>query len=248
MKILLTGSEGFVGKNLQSFLKDEHQIFCLDKKLGNDLINCDLDYDVDLVIHLAGLSGVRQSLDNPTDYWTNNVVASHRLFNHFTDIKILYASSSTAKEPWRNPYAMSKYSMEQIAPDNAIGMRFTTVYGPGGREGMLIPKLIRNEVKYINVDHFRDFIHVEDLMIAIKMLINNDIKNKKLIEIGTGTSINLLDLLYDLNIKGIEKRVGTIFERKNNKASIETLTSLGWSAKTNLVEYIKKERGNYGNF
>ena len=83
MKILLTGSEGFIGQNLQEFLKDRHQIICLDKKTGNDLINCDLDYDVDLVIHLAGLSGVRQSLDNPVDYWTNNVVASWRLFKQF---------------------------------------------------------------------------------------------------------------------------------------------------------------------
>ena len=247
MKILLTGSEGFIGQNLQSFLKDEHQLICLDKKLGNDLINCNLDYDVDLVIHLAGLSGVRQSLDNPVDYWVNNVVASHRLFDHFKNKKILYASSSTANEPWRNPYAMSKYYMEKIAPKNSLGMRFTTVYGPGAREGMLIPKLIKDDVSYINIDHFRDFIHVEDLMIAIKILIKNDVKDKVL-EIGTGKSINLLDLLYELNIKEIEKRMGTMFERKNNKASIQVLKNLGWSTKTNLIEYIKKERGNYGNF
>ena len=58
MNILLTGSEGFIGKNLQHFLKDKHNLICLDKKTGNDLLTCDLDYDVDLVIHLAGLSGV----------------------------------------------------------------------------------------------------------------------------------------------------------------------------------------------
>jgi len=246
MKILLTGSEGFIGKNLQSFLKDEHQLICIDKKLGNDLINCDLDYDVDLVIHLAGLSGVRQSLDNPVEYWTNNVVASYRIFNQFKNKKILYASSSTANEPWRNPYAMSKFYMEQIAPENSLGMRFTTVYGPGGREGMLIPKLIKDDVSYINVDHCRDFIHIEDLMSAIKILIKNDVKDKVL-EIGTGSSINLLDLLDKLNMTIEDKRMGTMFERKDNKASIQTLKDLGWSAKTNLIDYIKNERGNYGN-
>lgn len=247
MKILLTGSEGFIGKNLQSFLKDEHQLICLDKKTGNDLINCDLDYDVDLVIHLAGLSGVRQSLDNPVDYWINNVVASHRIFKTFKNKKILYASSSTAREPFRNPYAMSKFYMEQIAPATSLGMRFTTVYGPGAREGMLIPKLIKNDVSYINVDHYRDFIHVEDLMIAIKLLMVNKIKKRKVIEIGTGDSINLLDLLDKLNMSVEDKRMGTVFERKNNKASIQILKDLGWSAKTNLIEYIKNERGNYGN-
>ena len=94
MNILLTGSEGFIGKNLQSFLKDNHHLICLDKKTGNDLITCDLDYDVDLVIHLAGLSGVRQSLDDPIGYWDNNVVACYRVFNKFkNEHKILYASS-----------------------------------------------------------------------------------------------------------------------------------------------------------
>ena len=126
MNILLTGSEGFIGQHLQSFLKDKHHLICLDKKTGNDLLTCDLDYDVDLVIHLAGLSGVRDSLDNPVDYWTNNVVATYRVFNQFKNgPKILYASSSTAYEPWRNPYAMSKHYMESIAPHNALAMRFT---------------------------------------------------------------------------------------------------------------------------
>ena len=85
MKILLTGSEGFIGKNLTAYLKDKHQIISLDKINGEDLITCNLDYDVDMVIHLAGLSGVRDSLDNPTDYWTNNVVGSYRVFNKFKD-------------------------------------------------------------------------------------------------------------------------------------------------------------------
>ena len=52
--------------------------------------------DIDLVIHLAGLSGVRDSLDKPTDYWKTNVIVSQRLFEHYRDSRIIYASSSTA--------------------------------------------------------------------------------------------------------------------------------------------------------
>jgi len=136
--------------------------------------------------------------------------------------------------------------MEQIAPTNSLGMRFTTVYGPGAREGMLIPKLIKNDVDYINVDHYRDFIHIDDLMSAIKILMTNKVE-EKVLEIGTGSSINLLDILARLNITIEDKRMGTTFERKNNKASIQILKDLGWSAKTDLIEYIKNERGNYGN-
>ena len=245
MKILLTGSEGFIGQHLQSFLKDKHNLICLDKKTGNDLLTCDLDYDVDLVIHLAGLSGVRDSLDNPVEYWTNNVVATYRVFKQFKNgPKILYASSSTAREPWRNPYAMSKFYMETIAPHNALGMRFTTVYGPGAREQMLIPKILRDQVSYINVDHSRDFIHIEDVLTAIGFLIVNKIKKRKVIDVGTGVSNKLIDILSHLNIDVKDKRMGTMFERKDNKAQIGVLSEMGWVPKTNLLDYLKE---NYDN-
>lgn len=245
MNILLTGSEGFIGQHLQSFLKDKYNLICLDKKTGNDLITCDLDYDVDLVIHLAGLSGVRDSLDNPVEYWTNNVVATYRVFKQFKNgPKILYASSSTAREPWRNPYAMSKFYMETIAPHNALGMRFTTVYGPGAREQMLIPKILRDEVSYINVDHSRDFIHIEDVLTAIGFLIVNKIKKRKVIDVGTGVSNKLIDILSHLNIDVKDKRMGTMFERKDNKANIDVLSQMGWVPKTNLLDYLKE---NYDN-
>ena len=243
MNILLTGSEGFIGKNLQHFLKDKHNLICLDKKTGNDLLTCDLDYDVDLVIHLAGISGVRDSLDNPVDYWTNNVVATYRIFNQFKNgPKILYASSSTAYEPWRNPYAMSKHYMETIAPHHALAMRFTTVYGPGAREKMLIPKILKDDVDYINVDHSRDFIHVDDLLTAIGSLIVYKIQKRKVIDVGTGESNNLLDILSHLNMEVKDKRMGTIFERKDNKANIGTLTKMGWMPTIDLFDYLKGEK------
>ena len=135
MKILLTGSEGFVGQHLFKFLTNQkHEVICLDKTTGNDLLSCDLKYSVDLVIHLAGLSGVRDSLDKSEEYWIQNVIAGQRLFDYFKDTRILYASSSTAHEPWKNPYAMSKYALERVAPANSMGMRFTTVYGPNARK------------------------------------------------------------------------------------------------------------------
>ena len=245
MNILLTGSEGFIGKNLQNFFKDRYNLICLDKKTGNDLLTCDLDYDVDLVIHLAGLSGVRDSLDNPVEYWTNNVVASHRVFKQFKNgPKILYASSSTAREPWRNPYAMSKFYMETIAPHNALGMRFTTVYGPGARENMLIPKILRDDVSYINIDHIRDFIHIDDLLTAIGCLIVNKVKKLKVLDIGTGKSNTLPDIFSHLNIDIKDKRMGTIYERKDNTANPSTLKKLGWSPTIDLLDYLKE---NYDN-
>ena len=247
MKILLTGSSGFIGKNLSVWLSEKHfDVISLDRNSGNDLLTCDLKYDVDYVIHLAGLSGVRDSFENPTDYWKQNVIVSQRIFDHFKDTRILYASSSTAYEPWRNPYAMSKYGMELIAPANSLGMRFTTVYGPGARENMLIPRILRNDVPYVNTNHSRDFIHVYDICSAIESILRQKSitafpEKTGVIDIGTGTTNKLTDMM---NYFGIDtkKRVGGEDERLDNKANIDAMTSYGWDPQYELKKYIEKNR------
>ena len=240
MNILLTGSAGFIGQHLNKFLKDRHHsVICLDKETGNDLLNCDLKYSVDLVIHLAGLSGVRDSLERPTDYWEQNVIAGKRLFDYFKDTRIIYASSSTAHEPWKNPYAMSKYSLEQIAPENSSGCRFTTVYGPNARETMLIPRILRNDVPYINTNHSRDFIHVDDLVRAVDSLINSNLKG--ITDIGSGHTNNLVELIDYFGID-CERVVGEQTERLDNLADNTLLNNIGWQPKVNLYDYIKENR------
>ena len=240
MNILLTGSEGFIGSNLKSHIEQniDANIHCIDLKFGDDLQTCLLPENIDLVIHLAGLSGVRQSLDNPTEYWKQNVIVSQRIFETYKDSRIMYASSSTAKEPWRNPYAFSKFSLEQLAPEKSLGMRFTTTYGPNAREKMLIPSIIRNDVSHINIDHSRDFIHVDDLCRAIIMLVD---KNEYgIIDIGTGISNKLTDIMEycKMDYQGM---IGSEIERKDNKADISNLTKYGWSSKINLYEYLNEE-------
>ena len=69
-----------MNQHLNKFLKDRHHsVICLDKETNNDLLSCDLKYSVDLVIHLVVLSGVRDSLERPTDYWQQNVIAVQKI-------------------------------------------------------------------------------------------------------------------------------------------------------------------------
>jgi len=241
MNILLTGSDGFIGTHLSKHLKKlKHKVTEIDIKSGNDLMNCPLDYKVDLVIHLAGLSGVRKSLDTPTEYWKQNVICGQRLFETFKDAKIVYASSSTAAEPWRNPYAMSKYSLEQIAePYNSLGLRFTTVYGKGAPKGMLIPKILRNEVEHINTNHSRDFIHVNDVLDAITTVMDTDLRG--VIDVGTGQTNLLSEIVSKFGIE-YTPVIGDEFEREDNLANINVLTDYGWEAKTNIFDYIKENK------
>jgi len=68
MKILITGHKGFIGTQLCKFLKD-YDIIGLDVKEheDQDILTCELP-DVDMVIHLAGIGGVRESMDDPKRY------------------------------------------------------------------------------------------------------------------------------------------------------------------------------------
>ena len=118
MKILLTGHNGYIGSALHTVLQNAgHTVFGIDLKTGDDLLFFDKwPENIDLVIHLAGKSGVRESIKDPASYWMNNIEASKRLFARYGDkCRIIYASSSSAYEPDLNPYAASKYCLEELA-------------------------------------------------------------------------------------------------------------------------------------
>ena len=194
-----------------------------------------------LVIHLAGKSGVRESINDPSAYWMNNVEGTKRIFNAFSkNTRILYASSSSAYEPALNPYAASKFLIDQIAPKNSVGMRFHTVYSNKPRAGMFLDKLINGTLEYVT-DHSRDFIHIDDILTAIGFLIVNPLPKKpKFVDVGTGISNKLIDIFDHLNMTIKDKRMGTIYERKDNVAKIGTLSKMGWIPQTNLLDYLKE--------
>jgi nucleoside-diphosphate-sugar epimerase len=166
-------------------------------------------------------------------------MAGLRLFTTFQNKRIIYASSSTAVEPDKNPYALSKKTLEKLAPFNSVGLRFTTVYGPNARESMLIPMICNGAVKYINTNHSRDFIHVQDVCDAIKVVMQKPIKG--VIDIGTGKSHKLLDIMGRFNINGFDKKIGGDTERLDNKADISVLRQFEWKPKIDLEDYLMKK-------
>ena len=109
---------------------------------------------------------------------------------------------------------------------------------------MLIPRILRNDVPYVNTNHWRDFIHVDDLCSAINTLISSTesvIPFGDVIDIGTGEIHKLTDMLQYFKIDTKEK-LADESERILNKANISFLKSLGWSPEVNLRKYITKNR------
>jgi UDP-glucuronate 4-epimerase len=231
---MLTGYRGFIGSALLERLRKNNQVIGFDLVDGDDLLDVDFNEEFDLIIHLAGKSGVRESLKDPASYWNNNVEVSRRLFERYPDTRILYASSSSAYEPDLNPYAASKYIIEELAEryPNTLGMRFHTVYSDNcPRDNMFFNKLLNNVLEYTTT-HYRDFIHLEDVLDAIELLIDkNYIKGT--IDIGTGVPIRIQDLAPDLPV-----RLNTLGERNFTCANTEKMSSLGFKPKYSVEKFL----------
>jgi len=248
MKILLTGHRGFIGSALLERLRKHNQVIGIDLKDGwdrdglnnsQDLQTCEFNEEFDLIIHLAGKSGVRESLKDPAGYWYNNVEASRRLFERYSNTRILYASSSSAYEPDLNPYAASKYVLEELAErynaGNMLGMRFHTVYSDScPRENMFFNKLRNGTLEY-TTKHYRDFIHLHDLLDAIEILIRNTHVNG-IIDIGTGNPVKIQDLAPDLPV-----RLNTPGEREFTCANIEKMKALGFKPKYTVEKFLTNQ-------
>ena len=112
MKILITGSSGFIGNNLYNYLINhtKHDIYTLDIKDNNhtnfvcDIINYKLinkifnENKFDKVIHLAAIAGVRESGSHPYRYLINNIIGFQVILDACIKYKvkqIIYASSSS---------------------------------------------------------------------------------------------------------------------------------------------------------
>ena len=229
--ILITGHEGFIGSNLTEYLISKgHVVTGLDIKSGNDILTCDLP-ECDLVVHLAGIGGVRESLADPAKYWRNNVEGTRRILEHYKDKRVLVAGSSSQYEPHLNPYAASKHVIESIPHSNCVFMRFHTVYSDCPRSGMFFDKLINGTLEYVT-EHYRDFVHVEDVCRAIEILIDCEFRGP--IDIGTGTTVKISNICPTLPIKK-----DTVGERTSTCADTAKIKLLGWRQTRDIFIFIE---------
>ena len=160
-------------KRLTILQKNNNFLFTrLGLEESSKLDNVVLDFQPQIILHLAAQAGVRYSIENPLSYLDSNIIGTFNLLQSIkglkNDCKLLFASSSSIygnnrKIPFSESdksdaqlslYAASKKMNESLAHAFAyetkisvIGLRFFTVYGPWGRPDMAYFKfasLIKN--------------------------------------------------------------------------------------------------------
>jgi nucleoside-diphosphate-sugar epimerase len=256
-RLLVTGSEGFIGKYLVNFLRSdvvyqEFVIDTLDIKNGQDIGDFTRpDTRYDCVIHLAAFADIRNSFDDPDRFWENNVEKARGIFKYceVNNIRLLYASSAGAKEWWLNPYATTKKVNEIMAPHNSVGMRFFNVYQQNfeSRQDMLFRMLEDKTATYLT-RHKRDWIHIEDVCRAIVRLIPSTITG--IVDIGTGIPVSVIELAELFQQGDLPIKEDTPGEPDELCADISGLNPIGWYPTYDIINTVRTHPGyefNQGN-
>lgn len=141
-----------------------------------------------------------------------------------------------------------------------IWFRIFYAYGPGQREESLIPTLIhsfKNRVKpnINNPLNAHDFIHIEDIAEAFRIVVNKKIKSG-IYNLGSGKSTKVIDIckIVEKIIWGTTRLSDKITLNRNSQGTInfwadtaKTQKALRWksniSLKSGIEDYLKQEMG-----
>lgn len=273
MKVLVTGSRGFIGKHLIKKLKEK----------GIDFIEFEGDIrtfgdlkklKADAVIHLAAKTFVPDSFKNPRDFYEANILGTLNVleFCRINKAKLIFISSYVYGNPrylpinekhevnLHSPYNESKYLGEKLCEYyhknfniKCIIFRQFNVYGPG-QTRFLIPNIIsqlnKKEIVLDNPAPKRDFIYVSDAVEAYIKALNFN-ADFEIFNLGSGKSYSVktvAELILKLS-KGKSKLKFTGEKRPNEvidtRADINKIKKvLGWGPTVGLEDGIKRCLGS----
>ena len=258
MNCIVTGACGFIGINLcKRLLEDGHDVTGIDNFIvgqPEELLKVCGDFHrfqmlegdfaskyhdsvfyegADVIYHLGGMSGVRESIDDPQLWFRNNVIGTFNvleLARKHNIKKVVVASSSASigdvdppiheEIPMKpiSPYGASKGFKELFSTAyyhsygiDAVSLRFSNVYGPHSTiKASLVAKFIRKIMNKETIEIYgsgkqtRDFIYVDDLVEAIILSGEKNVGGQ-VFQISTGveTTVNDMTKLICKNMKQV---------------------------------------------
>ena len=142
MKILITGHNGFIGKNMTNALKDKHELSFYE--WGNEPPELE---GLDWVIHLGALTSTTETNVDKVMRQNHDFSCVMLMACQVAGVNLQYSSSASVYGPTLNfnedapvspqsPYAWSKYLFDRHVKINRFdkiivqGFRYFNVYGP----------------------------------------------------------------------------------------------------------------------
>ncbi len=255
MKILITGGDGFIARNIKKYLSQfDYLIDCFGRgklDLKSDKLWMRPDYDV--VIHTAIQGGYSKKSGFPTcfDFYDNlymfeNLVSrmkddcmlinlsSGAEFNK--DLKIDNAAANDLYQPFvpKDFYGLAKNIMAKrvISRDNSYNLRLFACFGPDEIPTRFIKSCFTRSHITIPENKFFDFFYVNDVARVVKFLIDGGVTLRK-------------DQISDINCVYPEKKslhhVAKIIKEKYRpdlKISVEGNDGLSYTGSANTLKKI----------
>jgi len=257
-KVLITGASGYIGQHLAKLLSEDYFVIGMDinppvdptvfnKFLYDDIRSTDLDqfmawegiFNIDVVVHLAALVQVGESVKKPIDYYTTNCEGTLNLLKHIDCERFIFASTGAAVNP-TSPYALSKAMMEpvveQYCKENNINytiFRFYNVIGSDGYEPTNPDGLFYNLIKAKETGEFnlygtdyntfdgtavRDYVHVMEICHAIELAVRNGNTDEGVQNLGHGKGYTVMEIINmfkkvnncDFKVNACQRREGDV--------------------------------------
>lgn len=239
--------------------------------LSNAMRGCDA------VVNLAAVNGYEQINSNRIIALNTCVAGTLNLINAFNanELKtIVFASSSRvygnhtqdylseslkvkpasymAKLKWQAEQLLNLYQKEISLKDNRIVvLRIFNTYGPGQREGFLIPKIFSRiksgSICLGNVNIKRDYIYVDDVVSSIATVLKKSQNGYSCYNVGSGVGTSISELInivnrvtgnnIDLEIDPLQFRNE---ETGNERADVTQLRELGWEPLVSLESGLRR--------
>ena len=227
MDVLITGSDGYIGRHVSKIFPDAN--LC-----GKGKAFCDVRGFNGTVIHLAAHSNVAESICNPEKYLRNNALKIAQFLQNNSVLRMilfstgggqLYSNRLMAKEAdasWStcmNPYGQSKWMAEEIVklmvPSYCI-LRPSNVYGGGNSP---VHSHFENDIPIVlyGENQIREFVHIDVVVEAARRAVEN--RTEGIYNIGSGVGTNLTELAQQYSkrrnvpIRLEPKRLGDILDR-----------------------------------
>lgn len=181
VRVLVTGSAGFVGKHTVKALEDRGiEAIRADRKTGQDLTQAMwvphfADMKPDLIVHLASSCSTLGSIHNPIATFRDTVVTAAHMAELARQLQIpLLLTSSVKARDGATPYGAAKQMVEIWANEMSRTYGFPviinrpgTIYGPGQEgsyESGWISWFLRAKRENIEVTLNGDGLQVRDLL------------------------------------------------------------------------------------